>query len=79
MYPTRQHFTFQTPLIKHEFARQSICFRYPLIFNNMSLIIRDTIYVHSPEGYKNYIKKRMIQSYSDECLTPYCYICGRNS
>ena len=57
MYPTRQHFTFQTPLIKHEFARQSICFRYPLIFNNMSLIIREKIYTHSPEGYKNYIKK----------------------
>ena len=57
IYPTRQHFTFQAPLIKHEFARQSICFHYPLIFNNMSLIIREKIYTHSPEGYKNYIKK----------------------
>ena len=77
-YPTRQNLMYRPPQIRHEFAKCSITYRYPQLFNSMSLNIRDNIFTHSFDGFKKYIKKITIKSYSDHCSLPTCYVCERN-
>ena len=77
-YTTRQNFKYSQPLIKHEFAKHSITYRYPKQFNTMSLNIKEKISTHSFDGFKKYIKTITISSYSDHCSLPTCFVCGRN-
>lgn len=79
-YATRRRDQQNLPLqfVKHDFAKQSFRYRIPIIFNNMNDSIRSKIFSHSFIGYKIYIKKFFINSYSVECNIVNCYICSLN-
>ena len=78
-YLTRQNDALIPPQIKHEFARHSIAFRYPHMYNKMPPNIKDKIHTHSFEGFKNYFKITTINSYSNQCNIQNCYTCNLNS
>jgi hypothetical protein len=73
---TRHHNDPRLPAVSHEFAKHSITYRYPYCFNNMNPNFKDKIHTHSFEGFKFYIKQKMIDSYSLSCHRPHCYVCG---
>ena len=74
-YATRQTGQLKVPAVRHEFARNAIKYRFPVMFNNMPPNIKDKIYTHSFQGFKLYIKKYFTQSYSTDCQLQNCYIC----
>ena len=78
-YDVRNSNNYAIPLVKHEFVKKSIRFRIPTFFNSMNMNIKSKIYTHSIVGYKLYIKKAIILSYSDLCNVPNCYICNNGT
>ena len=48
------------------------------IYNHTYMIIIDKVYTHSVNGFRQYVKKCMIQKYSDTCHIINCYICNQN-
>ena len=75
-YQTRHAGGPRTIAVRHEFARESISYRYPKIFNNMSALLKDKIRTHSLSGFKYYFKRTRVQSYETECYITNCYICN---
>ena len=68
-----------SPIVRHEFARQSITFRITSFLNNIEQDIKDKIYSHCTlVTYKSYIKKKMIQSYKSQCTIVDCPLCSCN-
>ena len=51
----RSNNTYRLPAVSHEFARHSISYRFPKIFNEMNQNIKDKIYTHSLDGFKYYV------------------------
>jgi len=76
---TRFSSNIRLPRLKHEFARNSIAYRYSQIYNNMNPALKAKIYTHSMNGLKSYFKKVKIDSYSTECSIVNCYICNRHN
>jgi len=76
-YSIRHANTYNFPVIKHEFAKQSIRFKVPVIFNNMDPDYKLKIYSHSLIGFKLYVKKKIIETYPASCTVDNCYICNR--
>ena len=64
------------PAVRHDFARNGMSYRYPVVYNNMNPIYKDKISTHNLNGFKFYIKRHFIQSYETMCFIPNCYICG---
>jgi len=75
VYETRQIGHLRVPAVKHEFARNGIRYRLPLIYNNMPLNIREKIYTHSFQGFKFYVKNYFTQAYSTDCNNMNCFVC----
>ena len=78
LHLTRQVDQLRIPSVRHEFARNGISYRYPIIYNNLSenfKNFKDKISTHSLFGFKFYIKTAIIQSYKSECHIPDCYNC----
>jgi len=75
-YEVRNSQNYVIPLVKHEFTKQSIRYRIPSLFNSMNLNIKSKIYTHSMIGFKLYIKRNIIMSYSEICNIPNCYSCN---
>jgi hypothetical protein len=75
-YHTRNRNIFRLPAVRHEFARHSISYRLPLSFNTMNHNFKSKIFTHSLDGFKFYIKRHFIESYSPICTISPCYICG---
>ena len=71
----RSNNTYRLPAVSHEFARHSISYRFPKIFNEMNQNIKDKIYTHSLDGFKYYVKQNFLQSYNVNCDLTNCYIC----
>ena len=69
--------SLRVPAMRHDFAIDSITYRFPKIFNSMPLNIKEKIYSHSFIGFKIYVKNHFIQSYSSVCNLPNCYICSQ--
>jgi len=69
---------FSIPVIRHDFAKCGIRYKISILFNNMVDIVKEKIYSHSFQGFKNYVKNRMIKDYPVECNIENCYICGNN-
>ena len=51
--------------------------------NNISYVLNSTpqsaldkVNTHSPDGFTNYVKKIMLDSYSIQCIIPNCYVCA---
>jgi len=74
-YPTRQRSNLRLPAVRHEFARNSISYKYPLVMNNMPINFKEKIATHSLFGFKYYFKRMTIQSYENECNVQNCFIC----
>ena len=72
---TRYRQNFQVPIIKHEYARNSIKYRITKIYNEFPNIITDKIYTHSFWGFSNYAKKYILDSYASSCEVVNCYVC----
>ena len=72
-YLTRARGNRRVPAVRHEFARQSISYRFPINFNNMPIDIQDKIYTHSIYSFKIYIKKKIIDSYLSQCNISDCF------
>ena len=66
------------PRVRCEFAKQGIRYKITLFFNEMDQAYKEKIYTHSFQGFKNYIKKKIINSYETECNLLNCYICNGN-
>ena len=71
----RSNNTYRLPAASHEFARHSISYRFPKIFNEMNQNIKDKIYTHSLDGFKYYVKQNFLESYNVNCDLTNCYIC----
>ena len=74
-YDTRQTATFRLPAVSHEFARNCISYKFPLVFNNLEQNIKAKLFSHSFQGFKQYVKNRLLDSYIESCTIPDCYIC----
>jgi hypothetical protein len=69
---------YSIPRIHHEFARQGIRYKAAVTLNNMNSNFREKINTHCFLGFKNYVKRAMIDSYDGICHITNCYICGRS-
>jgi hypothetical protein len=76
-YATRQANDIRLPAVRHEFARNGIRYRIPLIINNMPENFKNKIFTHSFFGYKYYIKNQIITTYNTICTVPNCFTCNR--
>ena len=70
---------YHLPIIRHEFRKSSISFKIPDFFNTMfdDDSIFNRIFTHSLNGYKIYIKNKIIDDYPVDCLIRDCYNCNR--
>ena len=69
---------FRVPRVKHVYAENMISFLIPKHYNACPKNIRDKIYTHSYDGFKNYIKTWFLNGYKDNCTIVNCYVCTRN-
>jgi len=74
-HETRIASQLRLPLIKHEFAKQSIKYRFIKTLNNMSKMYREKLETHSLDGFKKYVKNTTVASYSTDCIVENCYVC----
>ena len=74
-YSTRQTGQLKLPRVNHDFARKSITYRYPSVYNSMPINFKDKIFTHSLFGFKFNIKQTLISSYDSPCTILNCYIC----
>jgi len=75
---SRQMDDYFIPYVKHEFAKSSIRYKVPLFFNSIDEPVKSKIYTHSIDGFRVYVKNRIIQAYPVACSILHCYICSRN-
>ena len=71
------------PIIKAktESANKCIRFHIPKLVNELYLPnpAREKINTHSLTGFKNYLKKIIIDQYKEDCSIHNCYICNRKN
>ena len=60
----------------HVFAQKSLKLNITNIVNDTPHIILDKIDTHSLNGFTNYVKLFLLQTYQDTCTVPNCYICS---
>jgi len=75
-YYSRYNNMYILPIIKHDYARQSITYKIPKLFNSMEPSIREKIYSHGIIGFKLFVKKFLIQSYDNDCSVDDCFVCN---
>ena len=68
---------FHLPNIIHEFAEHMLRYQLIKIINEEagSLAITAKVHAHSFQGFKLYIKNKVIDSYNDECTVRNCEPC----
>jgi hypothetical protein len=77
-YNIRDRNKFHLPIIRHEFAKSSSQYKIAHFFNNIQdNSIKDKIYTHSFDGFKRYIKYKILDNYTIDCIIRGCYICNR--
>ena len=74
-HDTRGSAELRLPFVRHEFARQSLKYRFPSILNDMPDDIKDKLDTLSLYGYNFYIKRTLIDSYVTTCDIPDCPNC----
>ena len=57
-------------------AQKSLKLNITNIVNGTPDIILDKIDTHSLNGFTNYVKLFLLQTYQDTCIVPNCYICS---
>jgi hypothetical protein len=78
-YGTRNASILRTPILRHDFAKQNIKYRYVVLLNSMPSQYKDKLMTHSLDGLKKYFKIKTIDSYNANCDIPNCYICSRQN
>ena len=67
---------FHQPKINHDFAEHLVEYQMINLLNdNDSFLYVSKVQTHSFEGFKFYIKKKMIDSYKDHCILTNCESC----
>jgi hypothetical protein len=72
---TRHATNFVIPYVRHTFARNSLRNRIPKIFNDAPFCIKSKCHTHSYEGFAKYVKKYLIDKYTNICVEHNCYVC----
>lgn len=75
LHSTRQQFIIRLPAVSHDFAKYTISYKFPKTFNNIDKSIKEKIDTHSFDGFKKYVKNKMLAAYNLECNIANCYIC----
>ena len=57
-------------------SQKSLKLNITNIINGTPDIILDKIDTHSLNGFTNYVKLFLLQTYQDTCTVPNCYICS---
>ena len=78
-YNTRSSTQIPANLTNTMFAQSCIRCILPRIINNTSGLILSKIQTHSPNGFKHYVKRYIINDYSTSCNAQNCYICTHNN
>ena len=76
-YALRNDDNLYIPRVKHEFARNSICYVLPHLINGSSPYIKNKLFTHSLQGFGKYVKIFMINEYVTDCQIENCYVCTR--
>ena len=68
---------FHLPIIRHGFAEQLIQYNLVRTINNdvESVGIMDVVLTQSINAFKSNIKQRIISTYSEKCVIPFCDSC----
>ena len=74
-HDTRNHNQIHIQAVHHSFAKRCIRHTIPRTVNTTPVIIKDKVTTHSLQGFTNYIKTHVLQSYNNQCALPNCYIC----
>jgi hypothetical protein len=72
---TRQSNDIRLPAVRHEFARDSISYRFPLVCNSIPPNFKEKLSTHTLHGFKFYFKRMRIASYQTNCTIPNCFVC----
>ena len=76
-YPTRACEDIRHPPFKHSYMKKFIRYSLSQIINETPNCILNKINTHSIQGYANYIKQHILDTYEYECRLSKCYVCGR--
>ena len=74
-YNTRHHTNIHSLRVNHEFAKNSVRYNIPYILLESPQSIQNKCHTHSFSGYSTYVKKTIIDKYSESCDIENCYIC----
>ena len=72
---TRSKDPYQQLVPKTAIFSESIRFRIPILLHNTPPLIKSKAQTHSYDGFNNYVKNHMIQTYNIECNKTHCYTC----
>ena len=76
-HDTRNASDIRLPAVRHEFARNSISYRFSKIFNKMPNDFKEKIYTSSQLVFKFYIKQKIIEKYPTTCTICHCPFCNQ--
>jgi len=65
------------PVVRHDYAKCGLRFKIPKFFNEMDWMIQSKIYTHSLQGFKLYVKKKLMNKYLEICNIANCFVCSR--
>ena len=74
-HETRHAADFRLPAVRHEFARDSIRYRFPSTYNDMEQEYKNRIYTHGFAYFKSYVKLNITQNYDPICHIEDCHNC----
>ncbi len=66
-YPTHIQHNLHQYKTKHEYAKQYLWYDIPITINNFPRWILDKIDTHSLQGFADYVKAYILQTYEETC------------
>lgn len=78
-YNTRHSQTLRTAITRTSFAKKCLRHELPSLLNSMPPEILNKVTTHSYLGFSNYVKKFLINAYSNHCQLIDCYICNNQT
>ena len=75
-YSTRFNNLVSLNVTRTHLARRCLRNNIQVILNSTPSIVLEKIYTHSFSGFVTYAKQSIINSYSNECTIPNCYVCN---
>ena len=78
-YNTRSNENIPNRITRTSFAQHCLRNKLPSVLNDADPSIICKIHTHSYKGFASYIKKYIINRYSEQCIILNCYICNREN